>query len=117
MNMIARAGRVLKYRMVQRSQRYSVKHVSGWIEVEHITGASVAEVEKKLDKILGPVIHSLSVARIAAGFRLPEHFGDYMRAYLKSEYRIIDRAKGEPVHGGRAIIFGITPARQVSVRG
>lgn len=106
--MIARAGRVLKYRLINRSQRYGVKHVSGWFEAEQITGATVAEVEAKLDEILGPVIQSLSLARIAAGFRLPVNFGDYMKAYLKREYRIIDRATGNPVGEKMILMMRIT---------
>lgn len=116
-NMITRAGRALKYRVVHRAQRFGVQHVGGWNEVEQITGASVNEVEQKLDEILGPVIHSLSLARIAAGFRLPENFGDYMRVYLKREYRIIDRATGRPVPERNSIIVSLMPAMRLSVWG
>ncbi len=94
---ILRAGRVLKYRFVHRAQRYCVKHVYGWVEVEKITGGSVKEVEAQLVETFAPVIQELSLDRIVAGYKLPENFGDKMREYLRRDCAIIDRSKDQAV--------------------
>jgi hypothetical protein len=95
--LIIRAGRALKYQVINRSERYGVKHSIGWISAEKITGATIAEVEKKITEILGPKIHALSIDRITAGYRLPENFGDQMWHYLRRDFTIIDRATGKSV--------------------
>lgn len=102
-----RAGRVLKYQVIHPEMRYGVRHSCGWMDAEMITGASVADVEQKIDEILGPVVQALSVARMAAGFRLPENFGDHMRQYLREEYQIIDRVTGMPVGKKRILLLGV----------
>jgi hypothetical protein len=96
-NLIARAGRALKYRVIHRAQRYGVKHGYGWYKAEQITGATVAAVEEQINELLAPIVQQLSVERINAGFRLPENFGDQMKAYLRQEFDIIDRATGNPL--------------------
>lgn len=105
--LLIRAGRALKYKVVHPEKRYGVRHVSGWIEAEKITGASVAEVDWKINELLGPKVHALSIDRIAAGFRLPENFGDFMRNYLRNECRIIDKATGKPIEKRGAFLMMI----------
>jgi hypothetical protein len=104
--LILRAGRVLKYRVIHRAQRYGVRHACGWLYAEVITGSTVAKVEQQIEEVLAPLVQGLSVDRIAAGFRLPENFGDHMRQYLRQEYRIIDRATGKPVSEKRVQLVG-----------
>lgn len=96
-NLISRAGRALKYRVIHRAQRYSVKHDYGWYKAEQITGATVEAVQEQIDELLAPIVQQLSVERINAGFRLPENFGDQMKAFLKQEFQIIDRATGNTI--------------------
>ena len=94
---ILRAGRVLKYRIVHRAQRYCVKHVYGWVLAEKITGASVKEIEQQLADLYAPIVQELSINRIVAGYKLPENFGDKMREYLRRDCAIIDRSKDQAV--------------------
>jgi hypothetical protein len=111
--LLLRAGRVLKYRVIHRAQRYTVKHSCGWIEAETITGATVAEVEEKIREALAPVVHALSVERIAAGFRLPEDFGDKMRDYLRMDCSIIDRATGRNVEDKKKASSWLVPSNSL----
>lgn len=104
-DLIARAGRALKYRVAHRTRRYGVKHAYGWHKAEMITGATVVEVWEKIDELLAPIVQQLSIERINAGFRLPVDFGDQMKAYLKHEFIIIDRATGKSVTDGGQIIL------------
>jgi hypothetical protein len=96
-NLIIRAGRALKYQVINRAERYGVKHSCGWLKAEMITGATIGEVEKKIEEILAPQIHGLSIDRITAGFQLPENFGDQMWNYLRKDFTIIDRATDRSV--------------------
>lgn len=95
--LLIRACRTLKYKVIYPEKRYGVRHVSGWIEAEKITGATVTEVELRIDNLLAPQVQALSLERITAGFRLPVNFGDLMKECLRKEYRVIDRATGFPV--------------------
>jgi hypothetical protein len=114
---IVRAGRVLKYRVVHRAERYGVKHVHGWVEAEKITGASVKEVEQRIAETFAPVVHELSLNRIVEGYHLPENFGDRMRAYLRRDCSIIDRSTGMSVDKERnpvvvVLVTGFVNANQ-----
>lgn len=102
-----RAGRLLKYRVIHRAQRYGVRHSCGWIEAERITGATVAEIEEKIKEVFAPVVHGMSIDRISAGFRLPENFGDFMRDYLRQDCSIIDRSTGRSVEKKGFCLVGL----------
>jgi hypothetical protein len=104
---LVRAGRVLKYRVVHRAERYAVKHVHGWAEAENITGSTVKEVEQRIAEIYAPVVQELSINRMLSGYRIPQNFGDKMREFLRRDCTIIDRSTGLSVDkpGNQAVVL------------